>query len=197
MSVTIFVALGFWLAGAYVEYRMRKASSLMDRLYDNFWFGLAATAVVGYGMMIITGPAVGIAAALGQLIGVATNDITFHFFDVTLPRWQARKNAVMAVVDAQVAKVSNVHQQYKAIEAAHPAIVADVKQTATDGAKMVAGIGVGALYVLGTPAKAVRGTKRVWNGTRRVTRRSVELGATPVNRAKALTAGVVKRDKKI
>lgn len=90
MSVTIIVAIGFALAGSYIEFRARKASALVNSAYKNFWFSLVMTGIIGAGVTLLTGPAVGIGAVLGQLIGLATNEFTYKLYDEYIPAMRVR-----------------------------------------------------------------------------------------------------------
>lgn len=87
MGVTITMAIAFWLASSYIEYRIIKATTdtplfgWVPRLFETAFGGIVVSVAIGLIVSWIMGPVAGAGAALGQLLGLATNEFTYTMYD--------------------------------------------------------------------------------------------------------------------
>jgi hypothetical protein len=80
MGVTIICALAFWAAGSYIEYRVIKALPWTKAIFDHGLGGIILSITIGILVSWAMGPAAGVGAGLGQLLGLATNKITYETY---------------------------------------------------------------------------------------------------------------------
>lgn len=102
MGTTIIVALAFWAAASFIEYKIIKTIPGLKGLFDNFVFGILISLAIGYLVTIAVGPSFGVGAGLGQILGVATNQSTFNFYS-----WLSRTN------DRRKTTQARITQSYK------------------------------------------------------------------------------------
>lgn len=149
MSVTITVALAFWLASSYVEYRIIKAIPSSRRLFDHPLGGIIVSLAIGIFLGMALGPSVGVGAGLGQILGLATNKLTFEMYSFL----------------ANAGKVTRRHlHNINSFFTSQPQRVREAANTIRLGLKGVGAIIMGFLYIVGLPFRI-----HEWYTTRRST----------------------------
>lgn len=114
MGVTLTVALVFWLASSFIEYKLIKNFPALRKIIQHPVGGILLSVAIGFGVGWAIGSAGGLGIFIGQILGLATNSFTFKLYTgleqlgtatketlATLKTsWAKNKEAFLQVVDA-------------------------------------------------------------------------------------------------
>lgn len=135
MGVTIVLALCVWAASSLVEYKVVSRVPALRVLFHGI-SGIVISLAIGFLVAIPLGAANGAGFALGQLLGVATNEFTFAFYSHLAQLNERRKYHQQRVQDWKTQ---------------HPAVFANAVGSITMGIKAIVGVVLAALWIIGLP----------------------------------------------
>jgi len=151
MGVTTTIMIGFWLGSSYIEYRVLKAIPSLKPLFDTALGGILLSIAIGAGVSWVMGPAAGVGAALGQLLGLATNTFTYNLYNKGGELCQRSKAQYNNYVDWK-----DTHRNH----------ISSAMNTIRLGLKGIGALILGFLFIVGLPFRASEATKRAWARTR-------------------------------
>lgn len=146
MGTTVIIALAFWLSASYVEYKIIKGIPALKPIFDNQVLGIVLSIVIGSTVAYILGIPNGIGAALGQLLGLATNEFTYKFFDTSNKVWYKSKNT---------------KNQAQAFYSQNKKLVNEAVNTVRLGFKALVAIFMVFMFIIGLPFRAAEWVKKI------------------------------------
>lgn len=114
LGVTLTIALIFWLASSYIEYKIVKTFPITRKIIMNPIGGIILSVAIGFLVSMAIGAQGGLGIFIGQILGLATNQFTFQLYSAMAQlntavrglstdlkvRWQANKDAVKTVIQS-------------------------------------------------------------------------------------------------
>jgi len=154
MGVTVTVGLLVWIAGSMVEYKIITAVPTLKRLFRGLP-GVIISLAIGAAVAFVLGAPTGAGVMLGQLLGLATNEFTFKFY-TNMARMNVKKNQVTA-------KANHFKSE-------HPGLFREAVEGIRAGVKVIVGVVLAIVWIIGLPVRIVRWVQQGIESTRKVFR---------------------------
>lgn len=134
------VAVVFWLASSYIEYKIVKASPRLIVLFRGVP-GIIISLAIGAALAFAVGASNAMPIVLAQMVGLATNEIMFDFFSRMENLNDRRKEATDKITG---------------IRTRHPGLFSEAVTGIKAGFQVLVGIVLAILWVLGLPVRIIR-----------------------------------------
>lgn len=134
---------------------MGTRSPAIHKVLVNPFLGFLFSILLGFGLGSVAGAGVGIGVAVGNMLGLATNEVTFNFF-TSCAKWNARRKVIQTNVKARSTQYREFYDKNKRL--------CDEAIGTIKGGIMTIGAIIGfVLFVIGIPHRLY--TKyRAWRG---------------------------------
>lgn len=134
------VAFAFWLASSFVEYKIVKSYPQVQPFFRGVP-GICISLAIGAALSFAVGASNAMPIVLAQMVGLATNDFTYAFYEKMAIVNERRKEITT--------KVTTFQQE-------HPAVYSDAVSGVKAGFQTLVGLIVVLLWFLGLPVRIVR-----------------------------------------
>ena len=159
MSTTILLALGLWLSGAFVEYKIVRAFPPVEAVFRGLP-GIVISIVISMTLGFFIAPAAGVAVALGATMGLATNEFTYKLFSRLEHANNKRKETITKISE---------------FKSDHPTLFNEAVQGIRSGVKVIVTMVLFIVWIFGLPVRIVRWTQSGYHAVKAmIPRRTVK-----------------------
>jgi hypothetical protein len=145
MGATVQIALITWFGSSLLEWRMGRKNETVHKMLVNPFIGVIISLLLGALMGSVAGAGVGIGVVVGNGLGLATNELTYNFFE-SLSR--------------MFAAISRGRTRCHELAVAHSRRLQEAKRTIILGFKGLAAIAMLVLFIVGLPFRAAEFIQR-------------------------------------
>lgn len=142
--MTLTMVLMLWLASSYVEFKIVSRVPGLRFLFRGIW-GIAISIGISFAIASTLGLQGGVIAGMAAILGLATNEFTFHLFS-----WLSERKAAY---DATKTSVIQFRTE-------HPSLFTHFVATVKGGIMTIAAIFVAGIYVCGLPSRGYHQLRR-------------------------------------
>lgn len=146
MGVTITVAIAFWAAASYVEYRIIKSVPPMRHVFQHPLGGIIVSISIGIVLGMALGPQVGAGAALGQILGLATNKFTYGMYTTGGRALEHGRNT---------------YQNASAFMDKNKNLISGAANTVKYGIQVLGAVFLTFMFIIGLPARLINAINKV------------------------------------
>lgn len=127
MGVTLTVAVVFWLASSYIEYKIVKSFPATKKMIQHPIGGILLSVGIGFLVGMAIGSQGGLGIFIGQILGLATNNFTFQLYSAMAQLNESAKSLKGDLKDFWVNNKNAMRQLAQSIRTIFHGIAALIK----------------------------------------------------------------------